>query len=95
MRTEFLSMLDFVEKYLPNGFRIGKKLNKTTTRIKFESIAIGITLALRQNLAIKLQTSEWLNSKEFKDYTKSDGSSSKNKVIRRIEYVRDQLLANS
>jgi hypothetical protein len=95
MRTEFLSMLDFVEKYLANGFRTGKNLNKTTTRIKFESIAVGIALALRENQSIEPKTTEWLNSKEFKDYTKSDGSSSKNKVIRRIEYVRDNILNNS
>jgi Protein of unknown function DUF262 len=94
MRTEFLSMLNFVEKYLPNGFRTGKNSNKTTTRIKFESIAVGIALALREDQSRKTKTIEWLNSNEFKDYTKSDGSSSKNKVIRRIEYVRDQVTAN-
>jgi hypothetical protein len=95
MRMEFQLMLDFVGKYFPNAFRTGKNSDKTATRIKFESIAVGIALALRKNNSIQPKSTEWLNAKEFKEYTKSDGSSSKNKVIRRIEYVRDQLLDNS
>ncbi len=92
MRNEFESMIYFVEKYFPNGFRQGKKLNKTTTRIKFESLAVGIALALREKKDLKPQSIEWINSEEFKKYTSSDASSSRNKVIRRIEYVREKLL---
>ncbi len=33
-----------------------------------------------------------MNSKAFKEYTNSSGSSSKNRVTKRIEYVRDELL---
>ena len=62
---------------------------------KFESITVGIALALRINPDIVPNSIEFLNSKEFKDYTNSNASSSKNKVINRIYYVRDQLLGNS
>lgn len=92
MQTEFISMLDFVEKYLPNAFRKGKNYDKTTTYIKFESISVGIALALRENRHLQPKSTDWNNSHEFKDYTKADGSSSKAKVIRRIEYVCDRLL---
>ncbi|WP_193197877.1 DUF262 domain-containing protein [Nostoc sp. MG11] len=95
MQMEFLSMLDFVEQYFPQGFRQGKDYAKTTTRIKFESLSVGISLALRRNVNITLNSVELLNSKEFKEYTKYDASSSRTKVIRRIEYVRDQLLGKS
>lgn len=95
MRDEFILMLDFVEKYFPQGFRQGKQNTRTTTRIKFESLAVGVTLALREKSEIQPNPKSLLNSKEFKDYTKSDASSSRAKVIRRIEYVRNQLLGKS
>ncbi|MEH1794434.1 DUF262 domain-containing protein [Nostoc sp.] len=92
MKNEFYAMIDFVEKYFPTGFRQGKKKDRTTTRIKFESLAVGITLALRQQENLKPASVDFLDSKEFIGYTSSDASSSRNKVIRRIEYVRDQIL---
>ena len=95
MRAEFESMLNFVEKYFPQGFRQGKNGARTTTRIKFESLAVGVALALRKNSNLEPKSTELLNSKQFKDLTKSDASSSKNKVVLRIEYVRDRLLAQS
>ncbi|MGB3267405.1 MAG: DUF262 domain-containing protein [Microcoleus sp.] len=92
MRAEFESMLNFVEKYFPQGFRQGKNDARTTTRIKFESLAVGVALALREKSNLELKSTEWLTSKEFKNCTKSDASSSNNKVVLRIEYVRDRLL---
>lgn len=92
MKNEFYAMIDFVEMYFPTGFRQGKKKDRTTTRIKFESLAVGITLALRQQENLKPASVNFLDSKEFIGYTSSDASSSRNKVIRRIEYVRDQIL---
>ncbi len=65
-----------------------------TTRIKFESITVGVALALRENQGFIPKSTSFLDSQEFKYFTKGDGSSSQNKVIRRIEYVRDQLLGN-
>jgi hypothetical protein len=93
MRVEFESMLDFVEKYFPNGFR--KRRNHTTTpRIRFEAISVGVALALRERRDLVPASMSWLDSEEFKEYTTSDASNSRPKVIRRIEYVRDQLLGN-
>ena len=92
MRAEFESMLNFVEKYFPQGFRQGKNGARTTTRIKFESLAVGVALALRETSNLEPKSTELLNSQDFKNYTKSDASSSKKKVASRIEYVRDRLL---
>jgi len=95
MQTEFESMLNFVEQYFPKGFRQGKDDARTTTRIKFESLSVGVALALRERSNLEPKSTNLLKSKEFKDYTKSTASSSRNKVVKRIEYVRDQLLAQS
>jgi hypothetical protein len=95
MQSEFLSMLDFIEQHFSQGFRQGKNYNKTTTRIKFESLAVGIALALRIQKYIIPQSKNWINSQEFKKYTSGNGSSSKVKVIQRIEYVRDRILGEA
>lgn len=94
MRDEFHSMLDFVEKYFPNGFSKAKG-NVRTPRIRFEAISVGVALALRENSDLEPKSMKWLDSKEFKEYTTSDASNSKPKVIKRIEYVRDQLLGKA
>jgi uncharacterized protein with ParB-like and HNH nuclease domain len=95
MREEFELMLNFVERYFPKGFRQGKDYSKTTTRIKFESLAVGVALGIREKKDVIPTSTEWINSKEFHNYTKGDASSSNKKVIRRIEYVRDKILGNS
>lgn len=94
MRNEFHRMLDFVEEYFPNGFTKAKGHVKTP-RIRFEAMSVGVALALREKSDLLPSSMDWLDSKEFKEYTTSDASNSRPKVIRRIEYVRDQLLGKS
>ncbi|NEP59903.1 MAG: DUF262 domain-containing protein [Symploca sp. SIO2G7] len=94
MTNEFQSMLDFVEKHFPNGFSKGKGYIRTP-RIRFEAVAVGVALALREQSTFEPESMEWLNSDEFKEYTTSDSSNSRPKLMRRIEYVRDQLLGKS
>ncbi|MDJ0511439.1 MAG: DUF262 domain-containing protein [Crocosphaera sp.] len=94
-KDEFHRMINFVKTYFPNGFcQQTQTTKKPVTRIKFESLSVGIALALRQQPDLKPQPQslKLLDSKEFKEYTQGDGSSSRKKVIRRIKYVRDQLL---
>ena len=95
MREEFVSTLAFIEKYLPDAlhtYRKTKKQYEPVTRIKFESIAVGVALALRKNSELAPHSISFLDSQQFKDFTKGDASSSQNKVTRRLEYVRDRLL---
>lgn len=94
MRSEFHQMLDFVEKYFPSGFSKAKGHVKTP-RIRFEAISVGVALALREKRDLKPKSIKWLDSPEFKEYTTSDASNSRPKVIKRIEYVRNQLLGKS
>jgi len=93
LRAAFIQMLQFVQQHFPNGFR--KAANHVRTpRIRFEAISVGVALALKQNPDLKAKSLNWLDSEEFKVHTTSDASNSRPKVIGRIEFVRDQLLAN-
>ena len=88
--NEFDSMLTFVEKHFPDGF--AKKDFKRTPRIRFEAIAVGITLALRKKPNLNVSDTKWIDSAEFLKHITSDASNSRPKVIGRIEFVRDALL---
>lgn len=91
-QTQFENMLEFVARYFPNGFKKDPN-NQSVPRIRFEAIAVGVTLALRENPDLTpAPVLEWLQSKEFKQHTRSDASNSRPKVINRIHYVRDHLL---
>ncbi len=88
---EFRNMLDFVEKYFPYGFAKSKNA-KSTPRVRFESVSVGVALALRENPGLKPDSMEWLNSEQFKIHTTTHASNSPKRVRGRIEYVRDSLL---
>ena len=95
LRAQFESMLFFAERNLPYGFRKSSKAS-TTPRVRFEALACGITLALRQNpdlQASQEQVHAWLNSTEFRRLVVSDASNSLPRLKARIEFVRDKLLA--
>jgi len=92
MKTQFENMLNFVEKYFTYGFKKSQKA-KSTPRVRFEAIAVGVELALRENSDLEPSNVEnWLNSTEFNKYTKSDAANNKNRVTGRFEYVKTKLL---
>lgn len=94
MWTEYERMLKFVEAHFPDGFR--RPNYKTAKRVRFEAIAVGVALALRENQTLTpLSTEAWSDCGEFQDLTTSDSSNSKPKVKKRIEYVRDHLLGRT
>lgn len=87
-------MLGFVEINCPSGF--AKKTGHTRTpRVRFEAISVGTALALQKRPSLEVRSMEWVNDEngDFKRMTTSGSSNSKPKVKRRIEYVRDRLLA--
>jgi len=92
MQNNFNEMLDFVKKYFPNGFKKTKN-DKSTPRVRFEAISVGVRLALNEKMdLVPTDVEDWLNSKEFNEHTKSDAANNRLKVIGRFEYVRDKLL---
>lgn len=90
-RAEFDAVLKFVNTYFPCGFAKSKKAT-TTPKVRFEAIAVGVALALREEPDLVVSDVDWLSSEEFKQLTTSDASNNQGKLRKRIEYVRDQLL---
>ncbi|WP_305151854.1 DUF262 domain-containing protein [uncultured Dubosiella sp.] len=95
---EFNDTFDFIEACFPK--KTLSKINDKgkpigTPRVRFESLAVGVNLALRENPNLKVSENDiksLLNSSEFLKLVTSDGSNSKSRVKERIEYVRDFLL---
>ena len=88
---EFKEMLDFVDKNFPYGFAKSKNA-KSTPRVRFEAIAVGVALALRENEKLLVNNVDWIGSDEFRIHTTSHASNSPSRVTGRIEYVRNMLL---
>ena len=88
---EFKGMLDFVDKNFPYGFAKSKNA-KSTPRVRFEAISVGVALALRENKNLIVNNVDWIESDEFKVHTTSHASNSLNRVMGRIEYVKNMLL---
>jgi hypothetical protein len=94
MLDEFVRMLGFVSQNFPNGFK--RTGYKTVPRIRFEAIAVGVSLALRETSNLMPSNIDrWLDSKEFIKHTRSDASNSRPKLVNRIHYVRDNLLGKA
>lgn len=94
MLEEFVRMLNFVSQHFPNGFK--RTGYKTVPRIRFEAIAVGVSLALRENPRLSPgDINQWLDSGEFIKHTRSDASNSRPKLVNRIHYVRDNLLCKA
>jgi uncharacterized protein with ParB-like and HNH nuclease domain len=87
----FTNMVNFIKAYFPIGFRKEAKSN-STPRVRFEAIAIGVHLALKENPDLTIQGVNWLDSKEFVAKTTSDASNNPNRLKNRVEFVRDCLL---
>ncbi len=93
MEKHFINMLNFVEKYFENGFAKTKNA-KSTPRVRFEAISVGVNLALQENSNLDNIKINWLESDEFKTHTRSDAANNKSKLIERINYVKNMLLGN-
>ena len=85
--------MDFVSQYFPYGFAKGRTA-KSTPRVRFEAIAVGVNLALRRNpdLVPSTPIEDWIDSDEFKEETTTHASNSGPRLKSRVEYVRNRLL---
>lgn len=92
LRKCFFDMLDFVEKNFAHDFRKSATA-KVVTRIRFEAIAVGSSLALQECPELKPNDTSWAyTDKDFLIMIRSDASNSKPKIINRIEFVKNKLL---
>ena len=93
MEREWDRMLKFVEATFQDGFAKGKGHTRTP-RIRYEALAVGSALALRERPDLVIKDVSWLESAEFQALTTSDSSNSRPKIIKRIQFVRDKLLGS-
>lgn len=91
---EFDQMLRFVKRVSPHGFTKSKTGNQVP-RVRFESIAVGSALAIRQKQSIFQDAPDMtplLESDAFATVTKSDAANVKSRLLGRIGLVRKWLL---
>lgn len=91
MKSEFDAVMNFADRFLPHGFA-KQKGAKQTPRVRFEALAVGINLALRQDPDLRPASLGWMDSEDFKVHTTSHASNSRPRLRGRVEFVRDQLL---
>lgn len=91
LEKEFKEMLSFVNRYIPSGFA-KKKGFKSTPRVRFEALAVGVNLALREQPNLIPKSLNWLDSNEFKFHTTTHASNSGPKLRGRVEFVKNKLL---
>jgi uncharacterized protein with ParB-like and HNH nuclease domain len=90
--SEFKNTMQFVKKYFPYGFAKSSTA-KTTPRVRFEALSVGVNLALRSKSdLVPVAVSTWLESEEFMKQTTTHASNSAPRLRNRIEFVRDNLL---
>ena len=89
----FISMLDYADKILgERGFRKNNS-SKSTPRARFEALSVGIALALKENPNLPVRDiSDWIDSEEFLQFTRSDAANNKKKLVGRIDFVKKKLL---
>ena len=88
----FKNTLQFIAQYFPNGFR-RTATSKSIPKVRFESIAVGTSLALTENPDLANPDLRWLESSEYLDWVTSGSSNNRSKLVGRIEFVRDCLLS--
>lgn len=95
MHDEFERMLDFVSKTFVHGFRKNATAN-TIPRVRFEAIATGSALALRERPDLAptpAEIQERMAAQDFDNKVISDGANVRSKLEGRIEIVRSILVA--
>lgn len=91
LQSEFNKTMLFVKQHFPNGFAKTKNA-KSTPRVRFEALSVGVNLALRKNPDAIPSDTKWIESEEFKHHTTTHASNSAPKLRGRVEYVRDQII---
>ena len=90
MRDEFLNVLTFVKASFSLGFKKSEKA-RTVPRVRFEAIAIGSALALRDNPQLNVNQeviTERMAHLNFDRLVVSDGANVRSKLVGRIDLIK-------
>jgi Protein of unknown function DUF262 len=94
-RDRFHSTMEFVKRVFPYGFRKTAGAN-TTPRVRFEAIAVGSYLALKDRPELAdgepPDVSGWIDGESFKDVTTSDAANVRSKLQNRLDFVHRALV---
>lgn len=93
-KKEFNCVLDFVEKHFGDmGFK-KTVTSKTTTRARYEAIAVGVGDALKEdpNLEPAVPVADWILSDEFQEVVGADSANNTTQLRARINFVKNKLL---
>jgi len=93
-RKLFEDMVEFVDRYFDDGFKKSSRA-KSTPRVRYESIAVGVGLALKEKPDLRPNREDiraWLKFPEFKKHTTAHAANNKSRVRGRIEFVKNNLL---
>jgi Protein of unknown function DUF262 len=96
-RARFHSTMSFVDRIFPHGFSKTKS-SRATPRARFEAIAIGSDLALRERPELadlterQIGVTAWIESPDFLTVTGSDGANAIARLRGRIEFVKSHLV---
>lgn len=94
-KRRFERMLKYTEKLLgERGFRKSLKA-KSTPRARFEALAVGISIALKENSKLPVRDASWIDDEDFLIVTKSDAANNKSNLKRRINFVKDKLMGEN
>lgn len=89
---ELKNTLDFVEEYFAPFFFKKEENNTSISRIRFESISVGVALAIASEKTLNTNNIlSWLKSNDFSILTESDASNSRPKLIDRTYFVVNKL----
>jgi hypothetical protein len=93
----FSQTMGFVQRVFPYGFRKSAS-GSATPRARFEAIAIGSYLAIRERpqlatlSAQQINVASWISGDEFSEITGSDGANAIARLRGRIDFVKDKLV---
>lgn len=91
--SEFNATMKFIKTHIEFGFRKTAS-SKTTPRARYEALAIGTALALRENdnLEPAIDIADWLFEDKFQEIVGADSANNENQLKRRINFVKNMLL---
>ncbi|WP_182422285.1 DUF262 domain-containing protein [Aureimonas sp. ME7] len=90
MADEFNLVMAFIDALNPKAFF--RENTQQVPRVRFEAIAVGACLALREKPELEPKDMDWLQDVEFVKMIRTDASNSGPRLRSRIEFVRDRLL---
>jgi hypothetical protein len=86
----FKNMLRYVERNFENGFAKSPAA-RSTPRVRFESISVGVNLALTVTPNLEDLPEKFADTVEFKKHTTTHASNSGPRLKARVEYIRNYL----